>query len=42
MYDALDKSVGYLTVSPGWCNGTNCKASFLQYTESFNKETEKL
>lgn len=24
LYDALDKSFGYLTVSPGFCSGSNC------------------
>ena len=27
MYDSLDKSVGYLTVAPGWCKGSDCKVS---------------
>ena len=31
MYDALDKSVGYLTVSPGWNGKASSKSLALKH-----------
>jgi len=41
LYDSLDKSVGYLTVAPGWCVGSNCKVTTPNPPTNFFPKTQR-